>query len=392
MCALSTSRVLLAIIGKGWLNAQTDSGERRLELPDDWVRNEIFLAFKLDVPVIPVLVEGAAMPSEKSLPHDLRRLAPLQPARVRNDPDFDSDMRKLCRSVRKLIGHGRNGHRLVGGLAVLLLLLVCVVVARTAYSHVPEIAGLRFIGANEKSCLEYALADDPSLIFVMIPGGELKPLPDQRDAMQPISSPPLHVKRYLISKYELTRAQYFRSRGKDAPASGDAGANRPAVDLTWEEARTYCDWLSAETKLDVDLPNEIEWEFAARGETVNIYPWGDDAPDRRKTNYAGLPAVGVDGGDPKVGGTMPVGCFPNGVSPFGVHDMAGNAAEWCENTFFENIDPADAKRSSQTLMAVRGGSYRNTALEIRSTSRSYARRNYCDDSIGFRPIIRLPNP
>jgi hypothetical protein len=41
--ALSTSRVLLAIMGKGWLNSQTDSGERRLELPDDWVRNEIRL-------------------------------------------------------------------------------------------------------------------------------------------------------------------------------------------------------------------------------------------------------------------------------------------------------------------------------------------------------------
>ena len=73
--SVSTCGVLLAIIGKGWLDAKSDAGDRRLDDPSDFVRLETASALKRDIPVIPVLVHGAKMPRADQLPEDLKELA-----------------------------------------------------------------------------------------------------------------------------------------------------------------------------------------------------------------------------------------------------------------------------------------------------------------------------
>ena len=96
-------------------------------------------------------------------------------------------------------------------------------------------------------------------------------------------------------------------------------ADWPAVGLVWREAQAYCTWRGAR------LPTEAEWEKAARGTDGRAFPWGEGWDATRTNSSRGGP-----------GHPISVGTFPEGRSPFGVLDMAGNVAEWVADTY----DPA----------------------------------------------------
>ena len=89
----------LVLIGPTWLSACDGAGSRRIDDPADLVRVEVEIALSSGVPVIPVLVSGASMPSDAQLPESLRRLTSLNAARVRQDPDFRNDMDRLARAL-----------------------------------------------------------------------------------------------------------------------------------------------------------------------------------------------------------------------------------------------------------------------------------------------------
>jgi hypothetical protein len=99
--------VLLAIIGPGWLDSKNDSGERRLDDQNDFVRAETASALKRDIPLVPVLVRGAKMPRADQLPDDIKDLAYrncLELTHVR----WKSDIKVLIRSLRFLLGDPRD--------------------------------------------------------------------------------------------------------------------------------------------------------------------------------------------------------------------------------------------------------------------------------------------
>jgi formylglycine-generating enzyme required for sulfatase activity len=96
------------------------------------------------------------------------------------------------------------------------------------------------------------------------------------------------------------------------------GDDYPVVGVSWFEAVAYCRWLTAQTGIPFRLPTEAEWEKAARGPDGRIWPWGNIWEDGRcNSKEAGKER------------TTPVGSFPDGASPYGVLDMAGNVWEWC---------------------------------------------------------------
>lgn len=90
-------RVFLAVISRGWL--QQSDGERRLDQPNDFVRIEMEAALQRNIPVIPVLVQGAALPDEKDLPPSLRDFAYRNATVVRADPDFHADIARLMDGI-----------------------------------------------------------------------------------------------------------------------------------------------------------------------------------------------------------------------------------------------------------------------------------------------------
>jgi hypothetical protein len=93
--------VLLAIIGDRWLDASAATGKKRLEDPTDFVRIEIESALERGIPVIPLLVRGAEMPSEGTLPSSLRKLVYRNGIPIRSDPDFHRDMDRLISALEK---------------------------------------------------------------------------------------------------------------------------------------------------------------------------------------------------------------------------------------------------------------------------------------------------
>jgi formylglycine-generating enzyme required for sulfatase activity len=126
---------------------------------------------------------------------------------------------------------------------------------------------------------------------------------------------------YCIDRTEVTQGAYRQcvaAGGCTVPRQGPLGCDydrleyddHPINCVTWDQANTYCNWTKKR------LPTEAEWEYAALGSDGRRYPWGDsDKEDRTKSVRTGI--------HPK-----PVGSKPEGASPFGVLDMAGNVAEW----------------------------------------------------------------
>ncbi|MDJ0704727.1 MAG: toll/interleukin-1 receptor domain-containing protein [Leptolyngbyaceae cyanobacterium MO_188.B28] len=97
-------QVLVAVIGPTWLTVSGEDGHRRLDSPTDFVRLEIESALKLRIPVIPLLVNGATMPSSVELPEALRTLPDWQASVIRHDPDFRRDVNKLIQGIESLVG------------------------------------------------------------------------------------------------------------------------------------------------------------------------------------------------------------------------------------------------------------------------------------------------
>lgn len=108
---LRQADVLLAVIGRRWLTLTDAAGVRRLDKPDDWVRNEVSAALASGCLVIPVLVGGATLPGTAELPEDIRALSARQMAEVR-DGSWNDDVARLCRDIKRRRARGSWSEKL----------------------------------------------------------------------------------------------------------------------------------------------------------------------------------------------------------------------------------------------------------------------------------------
>ena len=147
-------------------------------------------------------------------------------------------------------------------------------------------------------------------------------------------------------------------------------SDQPVVGVNCYGAKAYCYWLSyLETQgIDSDLyrlPTEIEWEYAASGKERRPYPWGIANPSPQRANYKS-----------KKDATMPVGCYPEGATPDGLYDMAGNVWEWMGNW----------NEQEKERFFLRGGSWNVEPAGLRCSSRDNGDPSQGDNLIGFRVI------
>jgi formylglycine-generating enzyme required for sulfatase activity len=160
---------------------------------------------------------------------------------------------------------------------------------------------------------------------------------------------------------------------------------RPVINVSWNDARQYVDWLSATTGKRYRLPSEAEWEYAARGGTRTAYWWGAAAGIDRANCH------GCGSGGPSA--TTPAGTFPG--NPFGLVDMAGNAAEWVEDCWHDGFKGAPADGSAWVEPAcqervLRGGSFANDATYVRAASRFHYDADVRYYANGFRVARDAP--
>jgi eukaryotic-like serine/threonine-protein kinase len=213
------------------------------------------------------------------------------------------------------------------------------------------------------------------------------------DSPASISEKPQHkvnLNDYWMDKTEVTNAMYAMcvqagvcpektisiSFTRDAYFGDTEFDDFPVIYVTWNEAQTYCTWAGRR------LPTEAEWEVAARGTDKRKFPWGNSAPNCNLLNFGGGLANYC------TGDTTAVGKYPQGGSPYGVLDMAGNVWEWVADWYGSNyiVEPHDNPVGFATgeLKVLRGGSWFNKGEFVRSAFRIGHDPADPTEYIGFR--------
>ncbi|MCE4223531.1 SUMF1/EgtB/PvdO family nonheme iron enzyme [Methylobacterium sp. C25] len=219
--------------------------------------------------------------------------------------------------------------------------------------------------------------------LVVVPSGEFAMGSTDSEFEKPQHRVTL-AKPFAVGRYEVTFAQWdacaaAKACRADIDDHGFGRADRPVIDVSWDEAQVFVKWLSSQTKQAYRLPSEAEWEYAARAGSRSVFPWGA-AAGNAKANCD-------DCSSNPSRTTLPVGSFrPNA---FGLFDTAGNAAEWvddCWNGSYRSA-PSDGSswRTGQCQMRVlRGGAFANKANAARSSARFRYDRDVRYYTNGFR--------
>jgi len=228
--------------------------------------------------------------------------------------------------------------------------------------------------------------------MMIIPAGEFTmgspPAEQQAEAQHRVTL----AAPFAVSKFEITFDDWdvcVQDSGCDNARLNDEGWGRgrhPVIHMSFDLAKTYVTWLSRKTGKPYRLLTEAEWEYAARAGTTTTFAFGDSlSPGSANYNAS------TDGSGPSEENrqkTVPVGSFlPNA---FGLHDMHGNVSEWVEDCFHNDYTakaPTDGSawvKGDCTGRVLRGGSWEDSAAELRSAARVGEYRYNSSYTDGFR--------
>jgi eukaryotic-like serine/threonine-protein kinase len=229
------------------------------------------------------------------------------------------------------------------------------------------------------------ISDKDGMTLLYVPAGEFTMgRNNQGSDEKPMHT--VYLDAFWIDKTEVTNAMYSRCV-QDAKCSKPTNSiyyndstytNHPVTYVSWEDANAYCSWANQR------LPTEAEWEKTAswdeKNQTKYVYPWGNNTTNNDLSNYDGVMEE-----------TTEVGNYPNGASPYGALDMAGNVWEWVADwydpfyysTLGENVRNPPGPDSGQ-YKVLRGGAWSNQDDFIRSAVRYGVGPALTGNYIGFR--------
>ena len=232
----------------------------------------------------------------------------------------------------------------------------------------------------------------PEIDWVSIPAGSFIYGDDDNETT-------MELPAFDIARYPVTNAQFqaFVDDGdyhdrrwwnglkkpRFKPSDWPQG-NRPKINVSWYEAVAFTRWLSRQLNdKTICLPNEYQWERAARGTSGLVYPWGNEY----RSGYANVDETFDKDGSEPLGQTTAVGIYRHAASPEGVLDMAGNVWEWCLNAH----DKPNEVRDTPDKPALHGGAWNSFSENARAANRD--NRHDSNDrylSVGFR-LLRSPS-
>jgi formylglycine-generating enzyme required for sulfatase activity len=258
-------------------------------------------------------------------------------------------------------------------------------------------------------------SDKDGMTLLYVPAGEFsmgsdaddalaecqKSRPDcQRDVFTDEEPPHfVDLAAFWIDRTEVTNAMFAKcveANVCDSPDSTKSSSrdsyfgetdfdDYPVIYVSWDDANAYCEWA------DRRLPTEAEWEKAARGMDGHVYSWGNTF-DGSLANFCDtncLLEYKNDSFDDGFADTSPVGNYPNGASPYGALDLAGNVwewvADWYSDTYYDSSPTSNpAGPDSGEYRVLRGGAWSAYAYRVRSANRLWADPTNSDLHIGFR--------
>ena len=205
---------------------------------------------------------------------------------------------------------------------------------------------------------------------------------------------------FYIGAYEVTNNQYQKFMAQHHSGASEeknlGGANQPVVNVSWEDAASFAEWLSSQSGETYRLPTEAEWEFAARAGSTQSRFWGNN-PDEA-CDYANVADITAKKERPNWTTffcddthfvSAEVGSFK--ANNFGLYDVLGNVWEWCLDVYnseaYSKLPQDDpVYQGSGEYRVMRGGGWSNGPLGIRSSHRVGLSPNFGHHALGFRLV------
>ena len=229
----------------------------------------------------------------------------------------------------------------------------------------------------------------------IMPGGKRQ---DWMDAESEQSRPIYKSIGFWLGKYEVTQAEWEGVMGANPSAFDGKKANKakgqntsrfPVDSVSWDDCQDFFKKVNEHTgviekalgtRVRLNLPHENEWEYACRGGKGNGWPFHFGAVlDGKQANCNGTVPWGVAAAGPSLGRTATVGSYAKDYPhPWGLADMHGNIAEWCENKY----------AVGEEARVLRGGNWASPAWECRSAARFRAKPGSIGDRGGLRVCVR----
>jgi formylglycine-generating enzyme required for sulfatase activity len=224
-------------------------------------------------------------------------------------------------------------------------------------------------------------------VMVIIPGGRFLMGSPENEAGRKNDERQheVEVESFAIGQYAVTFEEYDRfaqATGRSKPKDQGWGRGRhPVINVTWQDAVAFAEWLSAQTGEHYRLPTEAEWEFACRAGTTTPFHFGETI-STDLANYDGNYTYGNGKKGVYRKRTVEVGQFP--ANAWGLYDMHGNVWEWTASVYDEQYGGAELQVSAASAAGsrgVRGGSWGINPQYLRSANRN---RSWPDEAGSFQ--------
>ncbi len=350
--AVQSCHVLIAVIGKNWVNIQDEEGHRRLENPEDFVRVEIQAALDRNIPVIPLLVGGAGMPKASELPEPIAKLARRHAMKM-SDERFRADATRLIEQISEYVTGAES--------------------EPPQELEQPQLYPPPPPPPETESAIPEGMVLIPKGLFLYGEERGRENIPyDYFMHIYPVTND--RYKEFMLAngygaqqlwseegwawkqEKQVNQPEYWTDPKWNK-------AEHPVVGVSFFEAEAYASWAGKR------LPTEQEWEKAARGTDGLEYSWGD-VFDTTKSNSK----------ESGIGATTPVTTYTKVISPSGCFDMAGNVWEWCASWYDQTFNQR----------VLRGGSWLSSPDFLRSSFRNRDFTVNRGNTFGFRLAQDIP--
>lgn len=363
-----------------------------------WVKGELNIAFEEQKTIIPFRLDKTPLQGQN-------RVILNQKHWIDAYPDYRTKFNDLVCAVAQSIGrhienkHGdsvivRNSFRkyILGGV-IMSIIIAVIAISYPLIKHATQIYSYDQNGLHVKVSGISPLQNEAMISIldkmILVEGGDFIMGNDYNNVdyfteQDSLSRNPhrVNISNFYISKYELTQQEweaFFTLEGKCI----EYGENKAIDMLSWEDAQSFCDTLSSITGLDVSLPTEAQWEYAARGgKKSKGYIFSGHTFDIREVAWSSYDEL-TSGHE--IGGKR--------GNELGLYDMTGNVSEWCKDYYAEydstsSINPQGPKTGIYKV--IRGGDFRiQNFYDMKVTTRCYASPFVNRKATGLRLVINI---
>ncbi len=284
------------------------------------------------------------------------------------------------------------GHR--PGLVPGAMLVACFLAAEVIPADEKALPSVRFPFGEEEAKkhqdayakaagLPKQVTNSVGMKLVLIPAGTFEMGPNGSKYRVTLAKP------FYAGVTEVTHGQYRKFKPGHGVEGADAEFNeddRPVSMVSWDDARGFCEWLSAEGAEKkagrvYALPTEAQWEWAARAGTATARHFGETDKEQAKYSWFNVTYTPNPKAETKGRGRQPVGKLP--ANAWGLHDTLGNVWEWCAD---RRSDPATGETRDPVM---RGGSWRSGASHCTAVAHDPGSPGTKGDNIGFRIVVTV---